>query len=100
MVYEGRESQAHRYERHAMQGAGRLYQRVAHPQEFTTACYQYLCGRSCANSLVIAHQEWNLQHLFEVFDLNAERGLREIESLCGNADVTCFCDRNEVLEFL
>jgi hypothetical protein len=49
---------------------------------------------------VIAHQEWNLQHLFEVFDLNAERGLREIEALCGNADVTCFCDRNEVLEFL
>jgi hypothetical protein len=83
-----------------MQGAGRLYQSVAHHQEFTTASYQYVCGRSRANSLVIAHQEWNLQHIFEVFDLNAERWLREIEALCGDADISCFRDRNEVLEFL
>jgi hypothetical protein len=100
MVHEGREPQAHRHERYAMQGTGRRNQRVAHHQEFTTTCYQYVGGRSRANSLVIAHEEWNLQHLFEVFDLNTERGLREIEALCGNADVTCFCDRNEVLEFL
>ena len=100
VVYEGRESQAHRDERHAMQGTGRFNQCVAHPQKFTTTRYQYFCRRSCLNTFVIAYKEWELEHIFEVFDLNAERGLREIKPLGGNADVSCFSNCNQVLKFL